>query len=90
MDHSINIWTMRLKDIILDEGIVYDPEYEKLVDKLKDRGGVYKGSGDYGSVYFLKGKVKVEIYKKYTLKDASVAHQDLEARKILGPAIITP
>ncbi len=36
------------------------------------------------------GAVKVEIYKKYSLKDASIAHQDLEARKILGPAIITP
>ena len=36
------------------------------------------------------GAVKVEIYKKYSLKDVSIAHQDLEARKILGPAIITP
>jgi hypothetical protein len=24
------------------------------------------------------------------LKDASIAHQDLESRKIWGPAIITP
>ena len=36
------------------------------------------------------GAVKVEIFKKYSLKDASIAHQDLEGRKILGPAIITP
>ena len=36
------------------------------------------------------GAVKVEIFKKYTLKDASIAHQDLEGRKILGPAIIIP
>ncbi len=36
------------------------------------------------------GAVKVEIFKKYALKNASVAHQDLEGRKILGPAIITP
>ena len=36
------------------------------------------------------GAVKVEIFKKYSLKDASLAHQDLEGRKILGPAIITP
>ena len=36
------------------------------------------------------GSVKVEIFKKYALKDASIAHQDLEARKILGPAIIIP
>jgi len=36
------------------------------------------------------GALKVEIFKKYALKDASIAHQDLEGRKILGPAIITP
>ena len=36
------------------------------------------------------GAVKVEIFKKYALKDASIAHQDLEGRKILGPAIINP
>ena len=36
------------------------------------------------------GAVKVEIFKKYALKDASIAHKDLEGRKILGPAIITP
>jgi len=36
------------------------------------------------------GSVKVEIFKKYSLKDASIAHHDLEGRKILGPAIITP
>ena len=36
------------------------------------------------------GNVKVEIYKKYNLKDAIQAHKDLEGRKILGPAIITP
>ena len=77
MDHSINIWTMRLKDIILDEGIVYDPEYEKLVDKLKDRGGVYKGSGDYGSVYFLKGKA----YKVTTDQDELDHAQILEGKK---------
>ena len=36
------------------------------------------------------GAVRVEIFKKYALKDASIAHQDLEGRKILGPAIIIP
>ena len=36
------------------------------------------------------GAVKVEIFKKYALKDASIAHQDLEGRKILGPAVIIP
>jgi NADPH2:quinone reductase len=34
------------------------------------------------------GKVKIEIFKKYKLEDIVRAHKDLEARKIIGPAII--
>ena len=36
------------------------------------------------------GKVKIEIFKKYKLEDVIQAHKDLEARKIVGPAIIIP
>jgi len=36
------------------------------------------------------GKIKIEIFKKYKLNDVVQAHKDLEARKILGPAIILP
>ena len=36
------------------------------------------------------GKVKIEIFKKYKLEDVVQAHKDLEARKIIGPAIIVP
>ena len=36
------------------------------------------------------GKVKVEIFKEYKLKDAEQAHLDLESRKIIGPAILIP
>ena len=36
------------------------------------------------------GKIKIKIFKKYKLIDVVQAHQDLEARKILGPAIIVP
>ena len=36
------------------------------------------------------GKVKVEIFKKYKLKEVQQAHIDLEARKITGPAVIIP
>ena len=36
------------------------------------------------------GKVKIKIFKKYNLDDVVQAHQDLEARKILGPAVIIP
>ena len=35
-------------------------------------------------------KVNVDIFKKYHLKDVVTAHRDLEGRKIIGPAIITP
>ena len=38
----------------------------------------------------LSGKFKLNISKKYSLKDAAQAHKDLEARKTLGPAIIIP
>ena len=36
------------------------------------------------------GKVKIKIFKKYKLSDVVQAHEDLEARKILGPAVIIP
>jgi len=36
------------------------------------------------------GKVKIEIFKKYKLEDVKQSHIDLEARKIIGPAIIIP
>jgi len=36
------------------------------------------------------GQVKIEIFKKYKLEDVVQAHKDLEARKIIGLAIIIP
>ena len=36
------------------------------------------------------GKVKIKIFKRYKLNEVVQAHQDLEGRKILGPAIIVP
>jgi NADPH2:quinone reductase len=36
------------------------------------------------------GKIKIEIFKKYSLNNVIQAHKDLESRKILGPAIIIP
>ena len=35
-------------------------------------------------------KYKVDISKKYSLKDAAQAHKDLEARVLTGPAVIIP
>ena len=36
------------------------------------------------------GKIKIRISKKYKLADAKNAHADLEARKLIGPAILIP
>ena len=39
---------------------------------------------------FITKKFKLNIFKKYSLNEITKAHQDLEARKILGPAVIIP
>ena len=38
----------------------------------------------------LSGKFRVEISKKYSLDNARKAHEDLEGRKLTGPAVILP
>ena len=39
---------------------------------------------------FITKKFKLNIFKKYPLDEIVKAHQDLENRKILGPAVIIP
>ena len=39
---------------------------------------------------FISKKFKLNIFKKYSLDEIVKAHQDLENRKILGPAVIIP
>ena len=36
------------------------------------------------------GKIKIKITKEYSLIDAKKAHEDIEARKLTGPAILIP
>jgi NADPH2:quinone reductase len=36
------------------------------------------------------GKIKVKIFKEYKMSDAQKAHEDLESRKLTGPAILIP
>ena len=36
------------------------------------------------------GKIKINIFKEYKLADAKQAHEDLESRKLTGPAILIP
>lgn len=51
---------MKLSRIILSEILQSTPDFDREVDKIKDLGGTYIGSGDYGSVFLLNGKaVKV-------------------------------
>ena len=39
---------------------------------------------------FITKKFTLNIFKKYSLNEIVRAHQDLESRKILGPAVIIP
>ena len=39
---------------------------------------------------YITKEFKLKIFKKYSLKDIVKAHEDLENRKILGPAVIIP
>ena len=39
---------------------------------------------------FITKKFTLKIFKKYSLNEIVKAHQDLESRKILGPAVIIP
>ena len=36
------------------------------------------------------GQIKIKIFNQYKLEDIVQAHKDLEARKVIGPAIIIP
>jgi hypothetical protein len=65
---------MRLSHVILGEILYYDPEFEKEIDKIKDQGGKYLGSGDYGAAYLLNGRVykvttdEIELEHAHILK----------------------
>lgn len=48
---------MRLSHVILGEILYYDPDFEREVERVKDQGGKYLGSGDYGSAFLLNGRV---------------------------------
>ena len=48
---------MRLSHVILGEILYYDPDFEREVERVKEQGGKYLGSGDYGSAFLLNGRV---------------------------------
>lgn len=63
---------MRLSHVILGEILYYDPDFEKETDKIKDQGGVYLGSGDYGSAYLLNGRVYKVTTDEIELQHAKI------------------
>ena len=63
---------MRLSHVILGEILYYDPEFEKEIDKIKDQGGKYLGSVDYGAAYLLYGRVYKVITDEIELEHAHI------------------
>ena len=61
---------------IISEILQYDPDFEEEVDKIKDKGGKYIGSGDYGAAYLLNGR----IYK-VTTDELEIEHAKKLKRK---------
>ncbi len=60
---------------------------------LADYGAGRKSLEEGSSLLFDQirfGRIKVKIFKKYSLSEAKKAHEDLEGRKILGPAVLIP
>jgi len=63
---------MKLARILLEGPISYDLDYNKAVDSIKDQGGVYLGSGDYGSVFLLNGRAV-----KVTTDEVELEHAEI-------------
>ena len=60
-----------------------------LTNYVSDRNELQEGANMlFDSIKY--GKIKIKIFKEYLLSDARKAHEDLEDRKILGPALLIP
>ena len=54
-----------------------------------NREEIQKGADEiFNKIKF--GMIKIKIFKEYKLNEAKQAHQDLESRKLKGPAILVP
>ena len=56
---------------------------------LTNRQEIQKGADEIFEKIKI-GMVKIKIFKEYKLSEAKQAHQDLESRKLTGPAILIP
>jgi len=63
---------MKLSKIILEGPLQYDPDFDREVEKIKEKGGTYIDSGDYGSVFLLNGKAV-----KITTDDVEIEHANI-------------
>ena len=56
---------------------------------FSNRQEIQKGADEiFEKIKF--GMIKIKIFKEYKLSEAKQAHQDLESRKLTGPAILIP
>ena len=60
-----------------------------MVHYFTTREEIQKGADEiFNKIKF--GMIKIKIFKEYKLNEAKQAHQDLESRKLKGPAILVP
>lgn len=57
---------------LLKEVLTPSPDYLKLIDKIKEEGGIFLGSGDYGSVYQVG-----DVVKKVTSDEVELEHAEI-------------
>lgn len=48
---------MKLIKVLTESSLKYTPDFNREIDNIRKQGGKHLGSGDYGSVYALNGKV---------------------------------
>lgn len=48
---------MKLIKVLTESSLKYTPDFNREIDNIRKQGGKHLGSGDYGSVYSLNGKV---------------------------------
>ena len=61
----------------------------KLFDYIHDRESLLQRTSDVFQ-WIIDGKLKLNIWKTYSLKDAAQAHRDLESRKAMGKILLLP
>ena len=77
---------------LIKEVLTPSPDYLKLIDKIKEEGGIFLGSGDYGSVYQVG-----DVVKKVTSDEVELEHAEILKGKstkyfvpILDVEVISP